>query len=240
MLPGLTVVAVLVTASPSWLVVPVSDETPSLDGAVAIALALEKTGRSVMVAPAGHPALGCARLEVKQQATCFVTIGAKLNLLLVSGVAIRDRVAMTGTLLGRNGEVVEEAGDKGALRDLSDIATSVLSKLAPRLAEIESRPAEPAAIVTPIEPVEAAQTSRVLPVVGFGVAGASAIAAVVLGVLGSGQAQRVNMLMPGQVAYSQALSMQQEANGLLTGALITGLGALAFGIISGVLFLLFQ
>ena len=240
MLPGLTVVAVLVTASPSWLVVPVSDETPSLDGAVAIALALEKTGRSVMVAPAGHPALGCARLEVKQQATCFETIGAKLNLLLVSGVAIRDRVAMTGTLLGRNGEVVEEAGDKGALRDLSDIATSVLSKLAPRLAEVESRPAEPAAIVTPIEPVEAAQTSRVLPVVGFGVAGASAIAAVVLGVLGSGQAQRVNMLMPGQVAYSQALSMQQEANGLLTGALITGLGALAFGIISGVLFLLFQ
>ena len=238
MLPGLTVVAVLVTASPSWLVVPVSDETPSLDGAVAIALALEKTGRTVMVAPAGHPALGCARLEVKQQATCFVTIGATLNLLLVSGVAIRDRVAMTGTLLGRNGEVVEEAGDKGALRDLSDIATSVLSKLAPRLAEIESRPAEPAAIVTPIEPaVEAAQTSRVLPGVGFGVAGASAIAAVVLGVLGSGQAQRVNMLMPGQVAYSQALSMQQEANGLLTGALITGLGALAFGIISAVLWL---
>lgn len=234
MTAGFTLVAVLVTASPSWLVVPVSDETPSLDGAVAIANALEKTGRTAMVAPAGHPALGCARLEAKQQPTCFEAIGTKLNVLLVSGVAIRDRVAMTGAVLSRSGEVLMEAGDKGALRDLSDIATSVLSKLVSRLAEVEARPAEvvtlaPAVVEAPKEP------SRVVPAVGFGLAGAAAITAVVLSVIGGSQAQQVNGLMPGQVAYSQAMTMQQQANGLLTGALLSGLAALALGVVSGVL-----
>lgn len=237
MLAGLTLVAVLVTASPSWLVVPVTDDAPSVDGANAMVAALEKTGRRAVLAPAAHPARGCVRLEVKAQSACFETVGAKLNLLLVIGVAIRERVALTGSILGEHGEVLQEAGDKGAASELGDIATSVLARLSSQLAVVESRVVE---TVTPVEPVVVAPTqttSRVVPAVGFGVAGAMAIAAVVLGIVGSGEAQRVNALTRGQVAYSQALSMQQNANGLLTGALITGLGALVVGIISGVLWL---
>lgn len=236
MLVCFTLITALEAASPVWLVVPADAEPPSASGARAIVTALEKTGRRASVAASDHPALRCTQLDAREQTGCFAGIASSTNVVLVSGVAIRERMALAASVLGPTGAPLEQAGDKGAASELDDIATSVIARLSATLSSREGQAAAVSAPVVVVAP-EPQAPSRVPAYVGFGLAGAVGVVAIVLGVIGSGAAQRVNTLMPGQLSYSQALALEQQANGTLTGALFAGVGALVLAVASGVMWL---
>ncbi|MBL8923281.1 MAG: hypothetical protein JNJ54_30800 [Myxococcaceae bacterium] len=241
MLLGLSlVVAFVETTSPVWVVVPADRDTLSLEGARAMSRALEKTGRQAPVM-AGFPAASCLQLAAKAQADCLAPQVRSTQLVFVSAVGIRERVALTAWVPAPDGRVLEEAGDKGAANDLDGIATAVTARLAATIAGVEARRAgvEPVigTLVEGTAPTERPPRSRILEVVGFSVAGVGLVAGGVLGLVGAGQAQRVNTLMPGQASYSQAMLLEQQANGMLTAGLVTALGGAVFAILSGVLWL---
>lgn len=241
MLVGLSlVVAFVKAASPVWVVVPAERDALSLDGARAMSRALEKTGRQAPVVTEA-PAASCLALAAKARAACLVPHVRTTQVVFVSAVGIRERVALTAWVPAPDGSVLEEAGDKGAADDLADIATAVVARLTATLAGVEARRAgvEPVigTLVEDTTPTGPAPRTRVLEVIGFGVAGAALVTGGVLGLVGAGQAQRVNMLTPGQASYSQAKLLEQQANGVLTAGLVTALSGAAFAILSGVLWL---
>lgn len=223
----------VLSASPQWLVVPADDEGSSRTGADAVSAALVRTGRQATVVGAAHPAIACLRLAPAEQGSCLAPLDSKL--LVVSGAALRDRFALTVSVVDRKGVILQEAGDKGPSADVAGLATSVLATLSSQLAAVEG--AEVVATTTPSTPEvkEPARRSLVPLFITAGLGVAATAVAIGLAVSGSSQAREVASLQPGQVPFSRATMMEQQANSTLTGALLTGLGALVFGIVTGVL-----
>lgn len=225
-------------ASPAWVVVPGEGDELSLRAAAAMTVALEKTGRRAAAASAEEPAKACLGLEPKAQATCLAPRARAALLLVVSAVGIRERVALTAWVVGPLGEPLEEAGDKGAASELEDIATAVLSRLTAAIAGVEARSASVEPVVGALVegPAQAAPTrSRVVEVLGVVVGGAALVAGGVMALVGTSQAQQVNGLKPGQLSWSQAKLLEQQANGVLTASLVSSLAGLALALVSGVL-----
>jgi len=227
-------------ASPTWVVVPGDGEGLSLAGARAMSQALEKTGRRASTST-NAATVSCLQLEPKRQAACLVPHARSSHLVVVTVVGIRERVALTAWVVGDDGAPLEEFGDKGAEIDLEGIATSVLTRLIPTVARVEARatiePPVVKQIVTeaPSDPVPVPPRSRLFEVIGFSVAGVAVVTGAVLGGLGAVQAQRVNSLMPGHVAFSQGLALERQANDMLTSGLVIGLSGAALAMLSAIL-----
>lgn len=226
------VVTTLLSASPQWLVVPADDDASSRAGADAVSAALVRTGRQSTVVAADHPASACLRLAPAEQPPCLSALRTKL--LVVSGAALRERFALTVNLVDASGVSLDEASDKGPASEVAGLATSAIATLSSRLTSVEAAEASAATVPDP-EVSRPAQRSWVPTLGGGALTLAATAVAIGLTVSGSSQAREVAMLQPGQVTFSRATMMQQEANGTLTAALVTGLGALVFGVVTGVL-----
>lgn len=218
----------VVSASPQWLVVPAEDDGPSRAGAEAVSAALVRTGRQSTLVGSAHPAAACLRVAPAAQPPCLAALDAKL--LVVSGAALRDRFALTVSVVGRTGTVLEEAGDKGPAADVADLAISVLAMLSSRLALVEGDSTTVPASREPRRPL--------VPLfITAGLSLGAAAVAIGLAISGSSQVRTLASLQPGQVPYSSATVMEQQANSTLTAALLTGIGSLLFSIVTGVLWL---
>lgn len=224
-------VTTLLSASPQWLVVPADDDASSRAGADAVSAALVRTGRQSTVVATDHPTSACLRLAPAAQPACLSALRAKL--LVVSGAALRERFALTVTLVDASGVSLDEASDKGPASEIAGLATSAIATLSSRLTAVEAAEALSAAPAPEVTPP--AQRSFVPTIVGGALTLAATAVAIGLTVSGSSQSREVAMLQPGQVTFSRATMMQQQANGTLTAALLTGLGALVFGVVTGVL-----
>ncbi|MDP1916565.1 MAG: hypothetical protein Q8L14_09980 [Myxococcales bacterium] len=228
----LCVVTTLLSASPQWLVVPADDDASSRAGADAVSAALVRTGRQSTVVAADHPASACLRLAPAAQPPCLSALRAKL--LVVSGAALRERFALTVTVVDASGASLDEASDKGPASEVAGLATSAIATLSSRLTAVEASETSAATVLAP-EITGPARRSFVPTLIGGALTVAATAVAIGLTVSGSSQAREVAMLQPGQVTFSRASMMQQDANGTLTAALLTGLGALVFGVVTGVL-----
>lgn len=235
------VACTLVAASPGWLVVPGDAEASSNLASIAVVKALGKSGRGAELVPSTHAARQCALRAAVEQPACFEAAAPGARVLVVNGVVLRDRFALTVAVLGKNGAVLEEAGDKGALTDVDELAVTTLTSLSRALGSRETSdapvvttlvPAKQAELLIPATP---AQRSRAPAWIATGVAAAAAGVAVTFLVMGLQQKSTLDGAAPGELRHSQADAIAQQANTDLSVALGAGVGAAATGVLAGVL-----
>jgi hypothetical protein len=247
MRPGMGLVATLVSfsvvaASPGWLVVAGDAEQSSIFAASAVAKALVKSGRTADVLASTHAAAQCSQLAGAEQAPCYAAATAGARVLVVNGVVLRDRFALTIAVLAKNGAVLEEAGDKGAVDEVDALAERTLSGLARSL---NAREASDAPVVTKLVPPQKEREEVVLPQapapsrapawIATGVTAVAAGVAVTFLVMGLSQKSTLEAAQPGALRHSDATAQANQANLDLSVALGAGLGAAATGTLAGVL-----
>jgi hypothetical protein len=229
----------IVAASPGWLVVPADADDPSTTAAQSVVAAFTKVGRSALLAPPAHAVRDCPQRESAAQPDCFVAAAPGARVLLISGVALRDRFALTIAVLAKNGTVLEEAANRGALTEIDSVTQATLAKLEHTLGAREASDAPVAVTLVPREGEvvlpAAPAPSRAPAWIATGATAVLAGVAVGFLVMGLTQKSTLDGAQPGQLRHSEAASLAQGANTDLSVALGTGLGAAATGVLSGVL-----
>ena len=229
----------IVAASPGWLVVPADADEPSTSAAQAVVTAFSKTGRTATIAAPAHAVRDCPLRESAAQPDCFVAAAPGARVLVISGVALRDRFALTIAVLAKDGSVFEEAASRGALTEVDPVTLTTLTKLEHALSAREASDAPVAVTLVPREEQlvlpAAPRPSRAPAWIATGVTAVAAAAAVTFLVMGLSQKATLDGAQPGQLRHSQAVALEQGANTDLSVALGTGVGAAAAGVLAGVL-----
>ena len=229
----------IVASSPGWLVVPAEADEASATAAQSVVTAFTKNGRTATLAPPAHAVRDCPQRESAAQPDCFVAAAPGAKLLLISGVALRDRFALTIAVLAKNGTVLEEAASRGALTEIDSVTQTTLAKLERALSSREASDAPVAVTLVPREELvvlpAAPAPSRAPAWIATGAAVVLAGVAVAFLVMGLNQKSTLDGAQSGQLRHSQAVALEQGANTELSIALGTGIGAAATGVLSGVL-----
>ncbi|MDP1827430.1 MAG: hypothetical protein Q8L48_29440 [Archangium sp.] len=232
----------IVASSPAWLVVPGDAEESSNLASIAVVKAMGKSGRGAELVPSTHAARQCGLRAGVEQPACFEAAAPGARVLVVSGVVLRDRFALTIAVLAKDGAVLEEAGDKGALTDVDELAVTTLGGLARALGSRETSDAPRATTLEPVPRQEAlvlpaapASRSRAPAWIATGVAAAAAGVAVAFLAMGLQQKSTLDGAATGELRHSQADAIAQQANTDFSVALGAGVGAAATGVLAGVL-----
>lgn len=236
------VACTIVATSPGWLVVPGDAEESSNLASIAVVKALGKSGRGAELVPPTHATRQCGLRAGAEQPACFEAAAPGARVLVVSGVVLRDRFALTIAVLAKNGSVLEEAGDKGALTDVDELAVTTLTGMARALGSRETSDAPVVTTLVPAKkeeelviPSTPAQRSRAPAWIATGVAAAAAGVAVTFLVMGLQQKSTLDGAAPGELRHSRAEAIAHQANTELSVALGAGVGAAATGVLAGVL-----
>lgn len=234
-------VACVTAASPAWVVVPADAEEPSALVASAVAGALSRGARTAELVEARHEARQCAAAPAAEQTACFHRVLPGARVLVVSGVALRDRLALTVIVLARDGSVLAEDGGRGPASELEAMTQATLTRLTPSLEarEVPDAPVavalvpspEPPAVVVVAPPVR----SRAPAWVATGATAVLAAVAISCLAVGLSEKSKLDAVQPFELRHSQAAALERDANTNLSVALGTGLGAVAGGVVAGVL-----
>jgi hypothetical protein len=229
----------IVAASPGWLVVPADADEPSATAAQSVVAAFTRGGRTAAIALPAHAVRDCPQRESAAQPDCFVAAAPGARLLLISGVALRDRFALTIAVLAKNGTVLEEAANRGALTEIDAVTLATLGRLEQALGSREASDAPVAVTLVPREEQvvlpAAPAPSRAPAWVASGATVLLIGAAVTFLVMGLNQKSTLDGAQPGQLRHSQAVSLAQDANTELSLSLGLGIGAAATGVLAGAL-----